>query len=69
MSAGGLWLAVTMMPASASSARTAQASTGVGSGSGISDTRTPAAVRIAADSRANLSELCLASNPTTALGT
>ena len=47
LSAGGLWLAVTITPAAAPSSVTFQASTGVGIGRGSSSARTPAAAATA----------------------
>ena len=58
---GGLWLAVTITPASASRARTAKASTGVGRAAGIRTARQLAPSKTAAESWANTSESTCAS--------
>ena len=68
LSWAGLWLAVTIRPASAPSARTAYASRGVGRARGSTRALTPAPSRISAQSRANRAELCRASKPITAVG-
>ena len=65
MSCGGLWLAVTITPATQPSSRIANASTGVGSGRGSTQTLNPAPVITSAVSRAKSSLWCRASYPTT----
>jgi hypothetical protein len=60
-----LWLAVTITPATASSARTAYASTGVGSGRGSSSAGRPAPVATWEVSAAKSYEPCRASYPMT----
>ena len=56
LSSGGLWLAVIMTPAHASSARTAWANTGVGSTRGKTSARRPAPAATRAVSSANAAE-------------
>src|SRR5262245_9782213 len=65
LSRGGLWLAVTMTPAAAPCARTACASTGVGSGRGSTSAGRPAPVATRAVSAANSRDPCRASYPIT----
>src|SRR5438067_619262 len=65
LSCGGLCDAVTITPATASSARTAYASTGVGSGPGNTSAGRPAPVHTRAVSSANSRERCRASYPMT----
>ena len=65
MSCGGLWLAVTITPATHPSSRIANARIGVGSGLGITSALRPAPVITSAVSRAKTSELCRASYPIT----
>ena len=65
LSAGGLWLAVIMIPAAAQRWRTAKASSGVGRRAGSMCTRMPAPARTLATSSAKSADRCLASQPTT----
>ena len=65
LSCGGLWLAVTITPATQPSSRIAKASRGVGRGRGRTYAFSPAPVMTSAVSRAKTSELWRASYPIT----